>query len=631
MMRSALNILHEYWGYPGFRKNQEQVVESVLSGKDTFALLPTGGGKSICYQVPGLTLEGICIVVSPLISLMEDQVEDLESRGIKARSLSSGMTPRQIDETLESCKFGQVKFLYLSPERLQTEIVRERIKQMNVNLIAIDEAHCISQWGYDFRPSFLKIPELRDLTDAPFLALTATATPKVVEDITQRLQLQTPTLIEGSFFRPNLHFRVIHTERKWQMMAQLYKEAPATGLIYVRTRRLASETARILGEMGIPSSYYHAGLSREERGKRQREWQQSNELVMAATTAFGMGIDKPDVRWVFHLDLPENLESYIQEAGRAGRDGKPSECILFHGPDDEARISSWVLDNLPDEGFIRNLYKALGNHFQIAFGSGQGESYPLDMEAFTQKYSLGPGRVYQGLKFLEAQGVLTFQERGQGKDLGQFLVDAEDLYHFQVQNPRYEDLTRSLLRLHPGIMSEPVRLDLYGLSRQLGTSKDEVKKGLQYLQHRTILEYSPATTLPVLLFHQAREPEKYLRIDRNLIDQRVRAKKERLRSVIDYVNNDRVCKQRQLVEYFGQELERDCGTCSVCRSRDRASKKDLTHSLMNILPLGQSMDLNELLGQFEPHDHESLIEIIRDGLESGSLVRQENDAILRKS
>jgi len=449
---TSLEILQHYWGYTHFRPPQEEIIQAVLDKRDVLAILPTGGGKSICFQVPVLMQEGICLVITPLIALMQDQVKQLKQRGIAAVSVHAGMHHREIDITLDNCVFGKIKFLYLSPERLQTDLFKERVKRMNVCLVAIDEAHCISQWGYDFRPPYLQIAELREVKpDVPFIALTATATSVVKEDIISKLNLVNPALFQKSFARENLSFVVRKTEKKEKKLLEVLRKVPGSAIIYVRSRKSTSSLAAFLNKNKISSTFYHAGLTHQDRIDRQEEWISNQSRVMVATNAFGMGIDKPDVRVVVHMDLPENLESYYQEAGRAGRDGKRSyAAIIFHEVD-VLSLQNKVLQSQPEIDYLKKIYQAVANHFQVAEGSSQGESYDFDLDGFCKKFSFKSTDVYPALKKLEEFGLLDFNESFYRPSLLHFTFDKKKLYEFHLNNTLnhqenllFEDLNQPL-------------------------------------------------------------------------------------------------------------------------------------------------------------------------------------------
>lgn len=561
-------ILKEYWGYSSFRTLQEDIILSALAGNDTLALLPTGGGKSICFQVPVMAREGIGIVISPLIALMADQVQNLKKLGIPALALTSGLSYREIDMGLDNCMHGRYKFLYLSPERLQSEIVRERIKQMKVNLLVVDEAHCISQWGYDFRPPYTRIAEAREwMPEVPVLALTATATPKVVKDIQEKLNFSKPHLIQKSFYRPNLYYNVNQTEKKWTKTIDILRKLPGTAIIYVRNRKHTVEVADWLKKSGFSADHYHAGLSAELRKQKQDAWLQNHTLIMVCTNAFGMGIDKPDVRVVLHLDLPDSLEAYFQEAGRAGRDGQPAYSVVLVGPSDLDELKRKYLETFPDLKFIRRAYQALANFLQLASGTGEGQSFSFEFNEYIKQYDLPALKTYTTLKILEKEGLLILNEGFRQPSRIFLQVNRTELYDFQLRNPKMDVFIKTLSRSYGGLDVEYTTISEALLANRLKTSEAVVIKTLLHLKKQGILDYIPRKGDSEIIITQPRVAAEYLSIsDENLKD-RYRDRAARIKAVEDFLLDSKTCRSLKLLQYFGEETAAPCGHCDVCRSR----------------------------------------------------------------
>src|SRR6201996_4538466 len=514
-------ILKHYWKYDSFRPLQEEIIQSVLIGRDTLALLPTGGGKSICFQVPALAKEGICIVVSPLIALMKDQVENLQAKGIEAVAIVSGMGKREVDIALDNCIYGPVKFLYLSPERLLSELVRVRIKYMNVNLIAIDEAHCISQWGYDFRPPYLHIADLRELhPTVPVLALTATATEEVRIDIQEKLQFKDGLVFQKSFERKNISCVVQHTESKLRKMLDIAHGVKGSGIVYLRSRKECADIAKFFNDNKISADYYHAGLSSEERSKKQESWKTNKIRVIVATNAFGMGIDKPDVRFVIHKDLPESLEAYYQEAGRAGRDEQKAYTVLLYNHPDRLKQEKMFILNFPTVDEIKLVYHYLANYYQLAYGAGEGISFDLDIGDFCSKFKLDPVKTLNALKFLEQSEYLAFNESVFLPSRMRFEISNEELYNFQIQNKGWDAFIKTLLRSYGGAFDNYVRIREFDISRRTNMSVQQVVEGLKQLQEYGILTYHPQNDNPQVTYLKPRQHANNLYINKARIDER---------------------------------------------------------------------------------------------------------------
>ncbi|MBK6904285.1 MAG: RecQ family ATP-dependent DNA helicase [Saprospirales bacterium] len=561
--------MKQYWGFESFRPLQESIIDSVLAGRDTLALLPTGGGKSLCYQVPALCRPGITLVISPLIALMKDQVEQLKARNVPAAAIFSGMPYPEIDRVFDQAIYGNLKLLYLSPERLTTEMALERIGRMSVNLLAVDEAHCISQWGYDFRPAYLNIASIREaLPEAPVLALTATATPEVVADIQEKLRFPAPNLFQKSFVRSNLIYAVLKEENKVGKLEEMLKKVPGSAVVYVRNRRKTQEIALQLQRLGLSASHYHAGLDPEERSKRQDDWMKGLVRAMVCTNAFGMGIDKPDVRLVAHLDLPDSPEAYFQEAGRGGRDEKKAFAILLYDDSDLQLLEENFIKSFPALPEIRRVYQALGSYYQLALGAGAGESFNFDLVTFAKTYRFLPGQVLASLKVLEQAGWLTISDAVYIPGSFFFRVSREDLYDYQLKNQPVELILKTLLRTYTGAFQQHVAIREEQVARFLRMEKPALVQALQTFQREGIIDYRPARDAPQLTFLQDRVDARHMQIDRQWYEFRKKRARARVDQMKAYVTEP-VCRSQQLVTYFGEKEAKPCGACDVCRGRTR--------------------------------------------------------------
>lgn len=568
-MEQFRNILLKYWGYSAFRPMQEEIIRSVAGGHDTLGLMPTGGGKSVTFQVPALAREGICIVVTPLIALMRDQVEQLKQKGIKALAVYSGMTRREIDIALDNAVYGDFKFLYCSPERLGTDIFRSRVEKMPVSFIVVDEAHCISQWGYDFRPSYLRIAELRDiLPDAPILALTATATPKVAEDIMEKLRFREKNILRMSFERKNLVYLVRQVENKQEYLLRIAKNIQGSGIIYVRNRKRTREIADYLIHQGISADYYHAGLSNQLRTEKEMLWKQGKIRIIVATNAFGMGIDKPDVRFVIHFDLPDSPEAYFQEAGRAGRDGKKAWAILLFHPSDKANATKRIPVNFPELETIRRVYTALGNYFQVPVGGAKGQAFDFDLFDFCRRYQLHSLVAYNALKVLEQEGYIELTDDLNMPSQLHFLVERDDLYKFQVANEAFDSFIKLILRSYSGLFTQYVAIDENLLASRAKMTREDVYQYLLKLQQQKILHYIPRRTNPVIVFTEERLEDKALFISTSNYEARKARYIERLDAMITYAEGKTTCRSVFLLNYFGEKDVERCGQCDVCERRN---------------------------------------------------------------
>ncbi len=620
------DILKKYWGFENFRPLQEDIIQSVLDGKDTLALMPTGGGKSLCFQVPALCKEGICLVISPLIALMKDQVHNLQKRNIPASAVFSGMHYKEIDRILDNCAYGNTKFLYLSPERLTTELAIERIKKMKVNILAVDEAHCISQWGYDFRPPYLQIANIREhLPEIPILALTATATKEVVKDIQEKLAFRNGAVFQKSFSRDNLAYVVLYEENKNLKLLDIVRKVPGTGVVYARNRKLTKETALFLTENKISADFYHAGLAPEIRSAKQDAWIAGKTRIMVCTNAFGMGIDKADVRSVVHLDLPDSLEAYFQEAGRAGRDGKKSYATLLYAPNDKASLERNFEISFPPLKEIRRVYQALGSYFQLASGSGMGQSFDFDINDFCSNFKLDVLPAFSCLKILEQEGWITMNESVYLPSSFMVLVTREQLYDFQLKNPSLDLIVKTLLRVTEGAFSNFVNLNENSVANFLKMKADDFIAALHRFHKEGVIDYRPSKDKPQLVFTQDRVDAENLTIDQKQYNFRKERQAQRIEKAIAYATTPR-CRSQQLLHYFGENTV-PCGICDVCLGRTKAELnaddferyKSKISQVLKAGPLSES----QLLEAFAANRHNKVIEAINFLLEEGFLIRKE--------
>ncbi len=577
------SVLREHWGFESFRPMQEQIIRSIMDGRDTLALMPTGGGKSLTYQVPAMASDGICIVITPLIALMKDQVDNLRKRGISAVAIHSGLSPRQIDIALDNCVYGDVKFLYIAPERLATDVFRLRVQKMNVALLAVDEAHCISQWGYDFRPSYLRIAEVRELIpDTPILALTASATKLVEQDIIDKLSLVKPAVLRSSFARDNLSYSVRAVEDKNEQLMRIITNVAGTGIVYVRTREGAEKIASWLREQGESADYYHGGLPNAERSLRQEDWTQGRTRIMVATNAFGMGIDKADVRFVVHYTMCDSLESYYQEAGRAGRDGKRSYAILLTSPDDEQRVSKRFESEFPPIDEIKSIYEKVCNYVQVAVGDGLQSSFIFNIHDFASREHIFTGKVISALKILNQNGYITLTEEAENPARIMFCVSRDDLYKIRIERNDLDHFLRTILRMYNGVFSEFRAIDEYEIATVSGYKLERVKELFKRLWQMRIIRYVPANRSPILFFNEERLPTKDVFIAPETYRLRKEMMHERFSKMLDYASNGEHCRSRILSEYFGDIEAKDCGICDIClarRKREKQSKELRVHIL----------------------------------------------------
>ena len=562
-------ILEKYWGYPAFRPLQEDIIHSVCEGKDTLGLMPTGGGKSITFQVPALVMEGICIVVTPLIALMKDQVDNLRRLGIKATAVYSGMTRQEIIAQLENCIFGDYKFLYVSPERLGTDIFKSKLQAMNVNLLVIDESHCISQWGYDFRPSYLSIADIREeLPGVPVLALTATATPEVVNDIQERLHFKEKNVFRKSFVRKNLSYIVRQTEDKLNSLIYILGKVPGTAIVYVRNRKRTKEVAVMLQQAGISADFFHAGLNRDEKNLRQSRWKNNECRVIVSTNAFGMGIDKPDVRLVVHLDMPGSLEEYYQEAGRAGRDEQRAYAVALCSNIDCTKLKKRLTDEFPDRDFISRVYDALGNYYQIAMGFGLDTVHDFSLVDFCTAYKFSHLQAHHALKILELAGYIEYTEEQENASRLVFTATRDELYRYLHQDKKTDEVIQCILRSYTGLFSDYVYINEGLISTRTGLSQQDIYDVLVGLSKYRIVNYIPHKKTPLIIYTRTREEVKYLSIPRSAYEERKERFESRISRVMEYINENRICRSRMLISYFGEEDPSDCGCCDVCLAKN---------------------------------------------------------------
>jgi ATP-dependent DNA helicase RecQ len=571
-MEQPINILERYWNFTEFRPEQEAIINAVIEGEDTFVLLPTGGGKSLCFQIPALVKEGICIVISPLIALMKDQVQQLNDKGIKAMALTSGISYKHLDTLLDNCIYGNYKFLYLSPERLQQELVQERIKQMNVNLIAVDEAHCISQWGSDFRPAYKNITLLRQLQPTVnVVALTASAKPEVVNDIIKELDFIQPKIFKQSFSRPNLAYMVYHENDKYYRIQTILKKYKESSIIYVRNRKLTLELSAFLQSKHITATYYHGGLPNTEKDTNMTLWLQNQKQVIVATNAFGMGIDKPNVKTVIHLNLPESIESYFQEAGRVGRNGDKAFAVILKNNSDEILVKNQFLNVLPTVDFVKQVYRKLCSYFQISYGEGEYETFDFDFNSFCKTYNFSPILSYNALLLLDRNSVITLSKQFKNKVSAQFIIPSASLFNYLETHSKFNLIVKSILRMYGGIFDHDTKIDLAKIAE--------------------IITLNLAKTDAQVTFIEPREDDKTINRIASIIEQQNELKQFQVKAMLEYVENDSVCKSMQLLAYFGEKNAKPCGICSVCTKTKKPSKpQDINTIKKHIIELLETGD-----------------------------------------
>ena len=619
------SILEKYWGYKEFRPGQEQIIHSIMSGRDTLALMPTGGGKSLTYQVPTLAQDGLCIIITPLIALMKDQVDRLKRLGIPAVAIHSGMSFTQIDIALDNCVYGDIRFLYVAPERLATEAFRLRVQRMNVSLLAVDEAHCISQWGYDFRPSYLRIAEIRKmLPDTPVLALTASATKMVADDIMHHLSFEQPHIIRSSFARPNLSYAVRHTDDKNEQLLRIINNVEGSGIVYMRSREGCEQLAEILRAEGISASYYHAGLPHTERSMRQEEWTSGRTRIMVATNAFGMGIDKADVRVVVHYTMSDSLESYYQEAGRAGRDGKRSYAVLLVASDDKSKIAKRFSQEFPSLEIIKSVYEKVCDFLQVAVGDGLYASMIFNIHEFCRREKLYIGTVQAVMDLLEQNNYLTLTEEMENPARVMFCISRDDLYKIRVDRNDLDHIIRTILRLYNGIFTEFRAIDEQQIAATSGYTVEKVKELLKRMWQLRIIRYIPSNSSPMIFFNEERLPTKDIFIAPETYHHRKQLMEERFDNMLSYSTNQTECRSVVIQRYFGDEEATECGVCDICLANKRRKKNDQSNIATTILHLlnKEPMTARELCREIksEPAAIASAIEQLQqDGKISASI------------
>ena len=627
-MNKYQEILKQYWGYDSFRDLQEEIITSIGEGKDTLGLMPTGGGKSITFQVPALAQEGICIVITPLIALMKDQVQNLRKREIKALAIYSGMTRQEILTALENCIFGNYKFLYISPERLDTEIFRTKLRSMKVSMITVDESHCISQWGYDFRPAYLKIAEIRELLpEVPVLALTATATPEVVTDIQARLKFREGNVFRMSFERKNLAYIVRKTDNKTKELLYILQRISGSAIIYVRNRRRTKEITELLMNEGITADFYHAGLDNAVKDLRQKRWQSGEVRVMVATNAFGMGIDKPDVRIVLHLDLPDSPEAYFQEAGRAGRDGEKAYAVILYSKSDKTTLHKRVVDTFPDKEYILNVYEHLQYYYQMAMGDGFQCIREFNLEEFCRKFKYFPVPVDSALKILTQAGYLEYTDEQDNSSRILFTIRRDELYKLREMGKEAEALIQSILRSYTGVFTDYAYISEESLAVRTGLTRQQIYNILVTLTKRRIVDYIPRKKTPYIIYTRERLELRFLHIPASVYEERKARYEARIKAMEEYVTTENICRSRMLLRYFGEKNEHNCGQCDVClskRATDNLSEKsyeEVKRQILNLLshsPLtpAETADLIKA-------EKEDIGQVIRYLLDEGELKMQD--------
>jgi len=631
-MLGAQDILLKYWKHDSFRPLQKEIIDSVLEGQDTFAVLPTGGGKSICFQVPAMMKEGICLVISPLIALMKDQVMNLQKRDIKAIALTGGIHTEELIDLLDNCQYGNYKFLYLSPERLQSDWILERIKNLPINLIAIDEAHCVSQWGHDFRPAYLKISELKKhFPKIPFLALTATATPRVIEDIRTQLELKNPNHFQQSFERKNIAYMVFEVEDKLYRTEQILKKNPQPSIIYVRNRKACLNMSSQLQSLGFTSTYYHGGLSAKEKDKNMQLWMSEQAQVIVATNAFGMGIDKDNVKTVIHTQLPENLENYYQESGRAGRNGAKAFSVLLYNNSDAIQTEQQFLNVLPDKKFLKTMYIKLCNYFQIAYGEGLDETFSFKLNHFCNKYDFPTLKTYNALQFLSQQGIITLSQEFSEKINAQFLIESKEVIRYMSLNPNDEEIILAILRTYPGIYDVKANLNLGLLAKKSNRSEEQIIAVLEKLKEKDIIEYKSKNNDATILFNEVREDDLTINRVSKYLEKQNEVKKEQLLSVLSYIKDNKTCKNRLVLSYFGEETKENCGICSYCiTQKGKITEADSIADKILSLLKNASLTSREIENQIKM-DTKDILSVLQELLENNHITIQANNKYTLKS
>ena len=631
-MAEALAILQKYWKHDKFRSPQDEIINSVLDGKDTFGLMPTGGGKSICFQVPALMKDGICLVISPLVALMKDQVQRLQNLNIKAIALTGGIQSDEMITLLDNCEFGNYKFLYLSPERLQSDWILERIKNLPINLITIDEAHCVSQWGHDFRPAYLKIANLKThFPKVPFLALTASATKTVLDDVILQLGLENPAIFTKSFARKNIAYMVFDVEDKLYRMEQILKKNPQPSIIYVRNRKSCSDTASQLQSLGFKATFYHGGLSVKEKEKNMSLWMNEEAQIIVATNAFGMGIDKSNVKTVIHIHLPESIESYYQEAGRAGRDDEKAFAIILTSPSDKLQAQSQFINVLPDKIILTQIYIKLCTYFRIAYGEGINEQFSFNLNHFCQKYGFPTLKTFNAIQFLDRQGILSMSQEYTEKITMQFIIESKEVIRYMSLNSNEEPIILSLLRTYPGIYESQTAINLSLIAKKSNCDESQILSVFEKLKSLEIIDYHKKSNDATIIFNEVREDERTINRVSKYLENQNKQKVAQFESVLNYINEKKVCKSKLILEYFGEKTETDCGICSFCISKKKKSSdsSSISEKIIGLLKI-QELNSREIQ-KLTKNSEDEVIFALQNLLENNKIAIKPNNKYTLKS